>query len=181
MPTNYPQGGGEYRPQFGGFRFFPPVLKNLLIIGFGQRRLLYKRGAGWMHAAIFAGFLVLAIRSLTMLGEGFFAGFALPGLGGALGDVYAAAKDWTAVVVLACCAVAAYRRLIVKPARYHDRHATRSHGAEAYVILGLIALLMIADAVYEGSALAREGGRTWAMPTASAAATISPVPSRTMR
>lgn len=46
MPYNYPQGGGEYRPQFGGFRFFPPVLKNLLIINVGifALQLLFQSG-----------------------------------------------------------------------------------------------------------------------------------------
>ena len=67
--------------------------------------------------------------------------------GGQAGHVYASIKDWTALVVLVCCVVAAWRRAVVKPARYHDRHATRPHGAEAYVILGLISLLMIADAL----------------------------------
>ncbi len=31
MSANKSFGGGEYRPQFGGFSFFPPVIKNLLI------------------------------------------------------------------------------------------------------------------------------------------------------
>ncbi|MEW6073277.1 MAG: (Fe-S)-binding protein [Planctomycetota bacterium] len=145
-------------------------LRNLLVIGFGQSRQPRYPVAGILHILIFAGFLVLLLRSLTLLGEGFVAGFALPGLGGPAGEVYAAIKDWTALVVLACCAAAAWRRLVVRPARYHDRFAVRSHGGEAYVILGLIATLMVADAVYEGSALAAAGERTWGLPLASAAA-----------
>ena len=30
-------------------------LRALLVLGFGQQRLLYERGPGWMHVAIFAG------------------------------------------------------------------------------------------------------------------------------
>jgi len=142
-------------------------LKALLVVGFGQARQPRYPVAGTLHILVFAGFLILLLRSLTLLGEGFVPGFALPGLGGAAGEVYAALKDWTALVVLASCAVLAWRRVVVKPARFHDRHALRSHGAEAYAILGLISLLMLADALYEGSAMAREGGRTVALPLAS--------------
>jgi Fe-S oxidoreductase len=145
-------------------------LRALAVIGFGQARQPRYLVAGTLHILVFFGFLVLLFRSLTLLGEGFVAGFALPGLGGGLGEAYAALKDWTALVVLASCAVLAWRRLVVKPKRFHDRHAVRGHGAEAYVILGLISLLMLADAVYEGSAMAAEGHRSAALPLASLAA-----------
>lgn len=147
-------------------------LRRLLKVGFGQSRQPRYPVAGILHILIFVGFLVLSLRSLTLLGEGFVAGFALPGLGGAAGHVYASVKDWTALVVLVCCVVAAWRRAVVKPARYHDRHATRSHGSEAYLILGLIALLMLADAFYEGSDLAERGETTAALPLASAASRL---------
>ena len=58
--------------------------------GFGQKRLLQERGAGWMHVAIFAGFLVVFTRTCTLIGRGFDADFHLPLLGGGLGLVYAA-------------------------------------------------------------------------------------------
>ena len=139
-------------------------LRRLLVIGFGQSRQPRYLAAGVGHILIFAGFLVLLFRSLTLLGLGFWGDFALPGFAG---PVYAAVKDWTAVVMLGCCAMAAYRRLVLKPARYHDRYAVRSHGAEAYVILGLIATLMLADALFEATALAAHGGRSLALPLAS--------------
>ncbi|MBM4060970.1 MAG: (Fe-S)-binding protein [Planctomycetes bacterium] len=142
-------------------------LRRLLVIGFGQSRQLRYPVAGIVHVLIFCGFLVLLFRSLTLLGQGFWGGFAIPGFAG---PVYAAVKDWTGLVMLGCCAVAAYRRLYVKPARYHDRLALRSHGGEAHVILGLIALLMVADAVFEATTLAAHGGRSWALPLASLAA-----------
>jgi len=129
-------------------------LKKLLVIGFGQARQPRYLLAGVLHILIFFGFLILSLRSLTLLGEGFVVGFNLPGLGGAVGEWYATLKDYTALIVLACCIVAAIRRSVFKPARYHDRHARKSHGHEAYLILGLISLLMIADAFYEGSEMA---------------------------
>ncbi|MBI4882359.1 MAG: (Fe-S)-binding protein [Planctomycetes bacterium] len=145
-------------------------LARLLFLGFGQARQPRYPAAGVLHILIFAGFLILSLRSLTLLGEGFSAGFALPGLAGRAGAAYASLKDWTALVVLACCVVAAVRRALFAPARYHDRHARKSHAREAYVILGLISLLMVADALYEGAALAGSGGAGPRLPLASAAA-----------
>ena len=148
-------------------------LASLLVVGFGQARQPRYPIAGTIHILIFAGFLVLLFRSLTLLGEGFVPGFTLPGFGGVFGRAYAAVKDWTAVVVLACCLVAAWRRLVTKPARYHDRTATRSHGVEGLVILGLIATLLLADGLYEGSTMAGEGVRTAALPLGSVFAALT--------
>ncbi len=146
---------------------FGDRLKQLLIVGFGQSRQPRYRVAGILHILIFFGFLILSVRSLTLIGEGFSAGFS------EIGHGYASFKDWTALVVLLCCVVAAARRAVFRPARYHDRHAVRSHGHEAYLILGLISLLMISDAVFEGAAMARTGepGRA-AIPLASLAAGV---------
>ncbi len=137
-------------------------LRRLLVIGFGQSRQPRYRVAGIVHILIFGGFLVLSLRSMTLIGEAFSAGYA------DLGSGYAAVKDWTGVVVLGACAVAAWRRVVVRPARYHDRHARSSHTPEALLILALICSLMLADAAYEGSALVLEGkGGGWRMPLAS--------------
>jgi Fe-S oxidoreductase len=132
-------------------------VKRALVVGFGQSRQPRYRVAGILHILIFFGFLILSLRSLTLLGEGFSAGFTLPGLGGAAGGLYALLKEWTALVVILCCLVAGVRRLVFKPARYHDRNATVSHTGEALLILGLICFLMVADTLYEGSQAALTG------------------------
>jgi Fe-S oxidoreductase len=126
-------------------------LMKLLVVGFGQSRQPRYAVAGTLHILIFAGFLILSIRSITLIGEGFSPGFSDIGAG------YSTVKDVTALVVLMCCAIAIIRRAVFRPARYHDRHAHASHAHEAYIILGLIALLMVADAVYEGSAMLLAG------------------------
>src|SRR5690348_15108139 len=51
--------------------------------------------AGVLHILIFAGFLILAIRSLTLVGLGSFRDFALPGFSGAIADAYNVLKDYT--------------------------------------------------------------------------------------
>ncbi len=92
-------------------------LQALLTIGFGQQRLLYERGAGLMHAAIFAGFVVVSLRTVTLFGRGFAADFHLPLLDGALGLGYALLKDLFALLVLAAVAYGLWRRLVLRPAR----------------------------------------------------------------
>ena len=138
-------------------------LGHLLKIGFGQSRQLRYFVAGSLHILIFAGFLVLSIRSLTLIGEAFKPGFSH------IGALYATIKDWTALIVLVCCIVAAGRRLFAQPARYHDRYARKSHAHEAYLVLGLISLLMIADALFEG---AQMNGWDWRYPLSSLASLV---------
>jgi len=117
--------------------------------------------AGIIHIMIFAGFLVLGIRSTSLVIIGISEGFVFPGLGGPLGVVYNFFKDYAATMVLVACGFAAYRRIVVKPERYavpskygHD------HTFEAVFVLGMISTLMISESLFEASAAvaqARQG------------------------
>jgi Fe-S oxidoreductase len=118
--------------------------------------------AGVLHILIFAGFLVLAIRSLTLIGLGTFHDFALPGFSGLGGDVYDVVKDYTSTVVVVCVVAAAIRRAVFKPARYAvPPKYGKDHTSEALLVLGLIGLLMICESLFSASAvvLAAEHGR----------------------
>jgi Fe-S oxidoreductase len=124
-------------------------LKNMVVIALGQKRLVGRkkeRASGIMHALIFWGFCVLLIRSITLYGEGYVHGFQLPLLGEAsiLGYLYIALKDVMEGVVLLMVIWAFYRRMVVKPARLHNTW-------EAYLVLGMIGVLMISDLLYDGS------------------------------
>lgn len=135
-------------------------LRNLLVIGFLQKRLLYEKGAGWMHAAIFAGFLVAGLRTLTLIGRGFDADFHLPLLGGPLGLFVAFLKDTFAVIVLLAVLYALWRRLVIRPARLHLT-------GEAVLILLWIAALMATDLLGDAAAFRidpahPERGAAWA-------------------
>ena len=135
-------------------------LQALLTIGFGQKRLLYERGAGWMHVGIFAGFLVVSLRTVTLIGRGFSPEFNLPLFAGAVGSFYAVLKDLFAVIVLIAILYGLWRRLVVKPARLHI-------SAEASLILVWIALLMVTDLVGDAAMLrvhpdSPERGWAWA-------------------
>jgi nitrate reductase gamma subunit len=136
----------------------PARLRSLLVLGFGQKRLLYKRWAGLMHVVIFAGFLVVSIRTVTLFGRGFDLDFHLPLLGGGLGHLYAALKDTFAVLVIVAILYAVWRRLVVKPSRLHLSF-------EALLILMWIAALMVTDFLHDAALFNLQPDhpeRTWA-------------------
>jgi Fe-S oxidoreductase/nitrate reductase gamma subunit len=120
----------------------------LLRFGFGQKRLLDPEEflPGLLHAALFAAFLVLALRTVTLFGIGFSEGFHLPLLGpdSAAGRAYLFVKD--IVVLAAALAVLGFlwRRLISRPDRI-----TRSW--EGTLILGFILGLMVTEMMFDGA------------------------------
>jgi Fe-S oxidoreductase len=124
-------------------------LMNMVILAIGQKRLVGRakeRSSGIMHAFIFWGFCILLIRSLTLYGEGFQAGYHLPFLGGdyLLGYLYVGLKDIIEAIVFLMIIFAFFRRAVLKPKRMHNTF-------EAYLVLGLIGILMASDLLYDGA------------------------------
>ncbi|MBW2514977.1 MAG: electron transfer flavoprotein, partial [Deltaproteobacteria bacterium] len=113
--------------------------------------------AGVLHIIIFAGFLILSIRSTSLVIIGISENFVFPGLGGALGTVYSLFKDYAATMVLVACVIAMVRRGIVKPERYAvpERYG-KDHTMEAVFVLCLISTLMISESLFEASAAAAQ-------------------------
>ncbi|HKL82148.1 MAG TPA: (Fe-S)-binding protein [Desulfobacter sp.] len=139
------------------YRFdnIPERIKNLIVVWLGQVRQPRYMLAGVLHIIIFAGFLILSIRSTSLVIIGMSDGFVLPGLDGSLGTVYNVMKDYAATAVLVACIIAAYRRGIKKPARYAvPEKYGHDHTAEAVFVLGIIATLMISESMFEASAVA---------------------------
>ncbi len=123
-------------------------LKAVLTHFLGQAKL-FKQDfwPGLMHAVIFWGFCVIAIRTITLFGIGFDANFVFPLLGGMLGNIYALTLSILEVLVVVAIVYATYRRLIVKPKRL-------TLEAEGLGILLAIFLLMITDFLAEGAHIA---------------------------
>ena len=107
---------------------------------------------GIMHILLFSGFLILSVRSLTLVMMGFIDGFVMPGLGGDLGHVYGALKDLATTFVLLAALVLIIRRGIFKPARYAvpPRYG-KGHTWEAVLVLCLITGLVTCDMIFDGS------------------------------
>ncbi|ABW67221.1 (Fe-S)-binding protein [Desulfosudis oleivorans] len=121
--------------------------------------------AGVLHIMIFAGFLVLSIRSTQLVILGVSSNFAIPGFDTIIGDIYNVFKDYAATMVLVACIIAAYRRAIVKPARYAvPEKYGHDHTAEAIFVLGLISTLMISESLFEASELAASGHEKFLAP-----------------
>jgi Fe-S oxidoreductase len=127
-------------------------IRLMLVYGFGQWRQPRYLGAGVLHILLFAGFMILSLRSLTLIGRGFSSEFHLPLLTGSAAFSYEVLKDYVVLMVLAVCIIAIIRRAVFRPARYAHNH-TGGHENEAYVILGLVAALMVTDMIFDGSAL----------------------------
>ncbi|OQY58613.1 MAG: electron transfer flavoprotein [Desulfobacteraceae bacterium 4572_88] len=111
--------------------------------------------AGVLHIMIFGGFIILSLRSTSLVIIGISEDFVLPGFSGVLGHVYNFFKDYAATMVFIACVIAAVRRGIYKPARYAvPEKYGHDHTSEAVFVLGLIATLMLSESYFEASAVA---------------------------
>jgi Fe-S oxidoreductase len=136
------------------FRFdrIPERISNMIKLWLIQYRQPRYMLAGVLHIMIFAGFIILSVRSTSLVVIGFWDGFVLPGFGGAIGHVYNILKDYAATMVLAACIVAAVRRGFFKPKRYAvPEKYGKDHTAEAVFVLCLISTLMISESLFEAS------------------------------
>ncbi|MCJ7442755.1 MAG: 4Fe-4S dicluster domain-containing protein, partial [Thermoanaerobaculaceae bacterium] len=130
-------------------------LRGLLVFFVGQKRMFLEPIPGIMHALIFWGFLVFTVRSLSMVVEGLTQGWELPLMHTTLGHAYLLSKDLFAVLVLVGVAIAAWRRLVTRPERLE-------YSADAWVILGLIAALMVTDLLADGARIGGGAPGPWA-------------------
>lgn len=135
-------------------RFDHPLTRIGRVFKFwlGQWKHPRYKFAGTIHILIFAGFILLAARAFSVLIVGIDPSFVMPGLSGRLYDIV---TDYAATVVFFCMIIAAVRRLVFRPARYAvPEKYGKGHTADAIFLLGLIALLMVADSLFAASTTA---------------------------
>ena len=130
-----------------GDRIFERICTTLKI-AFGQTKLMQEKGAGWMHALIFWGFLILLFRAGEFFLIGFFpeADFSFPG-SASLFTAYAWVKDFAVILVTLAVFYALYRRLVLKPKRL-------TLSGEGLAILFLILAIMVSDMLFDSAYLA---------------------------
>jgi len=139
------------------FDHIPERIKNVIKLWLGQYRHPRYLFAGVLHIFIFFGFIILSLRSITLIFLGFWDGFVLPGLGGAAGHLYIAFKDIAATFVLIVALIAMIRRGIFKPARYAvPPKYGKDHTWEAVLVLLLIIGLVTCDMAFKGSLIAAQ-------------------------
>ncbi|MFH1103193.1 MAG: (Fe-S)-binding protein [Pseudomonadota bacterium] len=137
------------------FDQWPERLLNMLKYALAQYRQPRYRLAGVLHILLFAGFVILSLRSMTLVILGIFDNFVLPGLGGAVGSAYEVLKDIAGTIVFGTCIIAIIRRAFFKPKRYAvPAKYGKEHTAEAVFVLLLISTLMLSEALFEGSVAA---------------------------
>ena len=135
-------------------RFDQPLarLHKALKFWLGQWKHPRYPTAGTLHILFFAGFILLAMRAFTVLIVGVSPAFVMPGLSGEAGRVYEVITDYAATVVFFCMVIAIVRRLVFKPARYEvPAKFGKAHKADAVFLLALIAILMVADSLFEAA------------------------------
>lgn len=132
----------------------PRRLTDALLFAFGQQRMPRYPLTGYLHMAIFFGFLILLVRSIVLWGRGAYdPAFNLDFVFGPahemnlLGQLYSFAKDVFALVVLSAAAAALYNRVVNKPERL-------TQSFEANLILLIIFTMMVGDILYDGSQMA---------------------------
>ncbi|MBL8878694.1 MAG: (Fe-S)-binding protein [Phycisphaerales bacterium] len=127
-------------------------IRGVMKYVFGQSRMFRYWWAGVAHAFIFAGFVVLGLRTLIMFARGFTSdpafGFWIFDDDTLLGLVYLFIKDVLSVLVVAGIAYFLYLRLAVRPKRMQLT-------TEGVVILLMIAGLMLSDMTYEATGFIR--------------------------
>ena len=154
------------------FRFDRPWLRAqmLLKFWFGQWKHPRYRCAGTLHLLIFAGFLILATRAFYLLIFGLTQDFTPSGPIARFYDIIA---DYASTIVFLAVSAAALRRVLYKPARYvvPEKYG-KGHSADAIFLLGLIALLMCSESLFEASRVAiqmRQGVEVEFLPALSLA------------
>ena len=121
-------------------RFNRPLarVRHVLRYWLGQWRHPRFPLAGTIHILIFSGFIILATRALSVLGLGISDALDPPSLPGAFGRIYDTIRDYATTIVFLAVTVAAFRRMVFKPARYAVPGPQGSRrAADAIFLLGL--------------------------------------------
>lgn len=138
------------------YRFdrIPQRLWKLLVLWLGQFKQPRYMIGGVLHILIFAGFIVLSIRSMSLVVIGIDPDFVMPGFEGPIGFVYNILKDYAATWVLVACIIAIIRRVYTKPERYKvPEKYGKDHTGEAVFVLIMICTLMISESLFEATAV----------------------------
>lgn len=132
----------------------PERIRRFVRFGLGQGRMPSRgeKPAGFAHILIFAAFMVLAIRTVTLVGMGFSKEFHLPllGLDQPLGMAYSFVKEVVVVGALLGVSVFLYFR-------WFQRKERMTLSKEGWLILLVIASLMVTELMFEGGEIAATG------------------------
>lgn len=152
-------------------------LKNVLVIAFGQVKLLREPLAGSIHFFIYWGFVVLLLAVLETIAEGFSPSFSLA----FLGPVYPPlvfVQEILGLLVLASVVVALFRRYVSRPKRLDVHGHSQFDATLILMLIFFIIISMLGQNVFnilKGTAAASSAR----IVSSSLAAAIGPCPTDT--
>ncbi|MBI2885639.1 MAG: 4Fe-4S dicluster domain-containing protein [Chloroflexi bacterium] len=135
------------------YRFdrWPERVGRFLVYVIAQKKVFDNSYSGVLHALIFWGFIIWQPFTLNLVLEGLSQQIALGTLLGPIWQAYIFVVEVASVGILIGVAMAVYRRIVIRPPFMHT-------AADAYIILGLIAGLMLTYFLSEAFKLAAEAG-----------------------
>lgn len=153
-------------------RFQNPVqrLQNVFLYAIGQKRVI-TRSFGLNHAVIFWAFVILLIANGEFLLAGIFPGISLSLLPEPLHHALLLVFDTVSMLALSAVVMAAFRRIFFAP-DYMATSYTSPRSTEAFLILGSIALLMLAYFGLNGTMIAMGKAPASYMPVSAVAANL---------
>jgi len=155
-------------------------LMGVLTYALGQKRVMAKP-FGMNHAVIFWAFLVLLVANAEFLLSGLFPGLNLSLLPDPLHHALFFAFDLVSLLALASVVLAACRRLFFAPDYMTTSYAS-AKSLEAFLILGAIALLMLAFFGLHGTLIAQGKEPAAFLPVSSlAAGMLSGLPAESLQ
>lgn len=158
------------------FNSFGSRLGQMFQNAFAQKRVVGK-SFGINHAVIFWCFLVLLLANGEFLIKGLIPAFSLAVLPNALHHGLLFAFDLVSLLTLVCVLIALARRILFPPPSLSSGYV-KARSPEAFLILSLIALLMLAYFGLHGAEIALGKEEAAAMPVSShVARLLIPYPS----
>ena len=124
------------------FDHVPLRIWDMLLYAFGQKRVL-DRPFGINHFLIFWSFIILLLANGEFIINGIFPGVSLRLLPTGIAGPLVLLFDAVSLLALGCIILSFARRLLFKP-DYLDSAYVKGRSLEGFLILGFIALLMIA-------------------------------------
>ncbi len=117
-------------------------LRNVIVIAFGQSKLLREPLAGLTHLFIFWGFIILLTAVLEAIAEGLLPGFTLAILGPLFAPV-SVLQETVGILVVLSCVIGLARWYIFPPKRYFGPEISGHVRLDATFILILITTIVI--------------------------------------
>lgn len=116
--------------------------KNMMMIAFGQSKMVKRPVAGFLHVIVYAGFVIINIEVIEIVIDGFFGTHRVLSFLGSMYDVLIASFEILAVLVLIAVVVFWMRRNAVPLARFSSSDLKGAPKNDANYILYFEVVLM---------------------------------------